>query len=276
MNSLRKLKPVELEEPTEPAMSEGQMAAVQLLGAIKASALISRSVAAETIKSLQAMRDEKLYLLFDCTSFDEFLDKHPESPMSYYQFHQREELLAKEGDLTFQLLNTLRVPASKRRLLQAGEVNVSGQEVEINGNKFSISNSIELRTLIVGILDEKAEVERREKTKDKAIERGRKEVDKHKREKAELRDQLSRGGFASADTSPHARALVSLLGDFQLLAQEVQSIDDAEEKQRFGAVALGRMAEAKLQFESLLGFKAPKSKAGLSREDEEELMASVE
>jgi len=274
MGELRKLKPETA--PEAFPVSEELMAAYQLLGAIKGAGLISRSVSAEAIKSLQAMRDEKLYLFFNCQTFDDFLDHHPQSPMSYYQFHQREELLAKEGDLTFQLLNTLRVPAAKRKLLTAGEVNVKGNEVEINGERFSIANSIELRTLIVGILDEKAAVER-ELSKDKAlIERGRKEVDKYKRENSELKETAARGGFVAADSSPHARALVSLLGDFQLLAQEVSRIDDGQEKQRFGAVAFERLADAKLQLESVLGFQAPENKLGMAEADVDELAAVEE
>jgi hypothetical protein len=255
---------------------EGDRAtAHQLLGAIKAAGLISRSISAEAVKSLQAVRDEKLYLHLGCASFDEFLDKHPDSPMSYYQFRQREELLAKEGDLTFQLLNTLRVPAAKRKLLTAGEVNVMGQEVEINGEKFPIANSIELRTLIVGILDEKAEVERREKQKDQTIERGRKEMERQKRRLAEAEERASHNGGASGQ-APHARALVSLLGDFQLLAEEVKAIDDKDEQQRFGALALERLANAKLQLETALGFQAPDTNLGLDEADERELMDSEE
>ena len=280
MDSLRKLKPefepVKTPGPGTYVVDEGQMAAIQLLGAIKAAGMISRSVSAEAIKSLQAMRDEKVYLFFNCASFDEFLDKHPESPMSYYQFRQREELLAKEGDLTFQLLNTLRVPAAKRKLLKAGEVNVVGQEVEINGEKFPVTNSIELRTLIVGILDEKAEVDRKAETLEKTIERGKKEIEKHKRTIVDLEDKASRGGFAAADASPHARALVSLLGDFQLLSQGVQEIDDATERKRFGALALARLAQAKLQLEQALGFQAPDSKLTLSPDDEAELINAVD
>lgn len=239
----------------------------QLLGAVKAAGLISRAISAEGIRTLQAIRDEKVYLSLGCASFDEFLDKHPDSPMSYYQFHQREELLAKEGDLTFQLLNTLKVPASKRKLLKAGEVNVAGEEVEINGEKFPVKNAIDLRKLIVGILDEKAEVERREAAKDKVIERGKKEIERRKRNEAELEEKLSRGGFAVVDSAPHTRALVSVLGDCQLLAQEIERIDDVTEKERFRAVALEQLAEAKAQIDTAFGFTRPQSTLGLSDDD---------
>ena len=118
MNQFEKLKP-EDEGGTAAMQPQSNRAtdAFQLLGAAKAAILISRSVSAEAIRTIQAIRDNEYYLDYGSKTFDEFLDKHPESPMSYYQFHQREQLLTKEGDLTFQLLNTLRIPAAKRKML---------------------------------------------------------------------------------------------------------------------------------------------------------------
>jgi hypothetical protein len=257
-------------------LSDEQMTAYQLLGAVKAGRTVSRAVSAEAIRTLQAIRDEKLYLHFNGSpaTFDEFMDKHPDAPMSYYQFHQREELLSKEGPLAFQLLNTLRIPASKRKLLTAGEVNVTEDHVEINGERFSVTNSIELRKLIVGILDEKAEVEQREKAKDQTIEKGRKDVDKYKRTVADLKDQLANGGSIMADATPHARALVSSIGNLQMLAEEIKSIDDPKERKRFAKVVLERLAAARHLVEEALGFQSPKTKLDLTEQDINELIDS--
>lgn len=232
----------------------------QIVGALKLGNRLAEALSAQAIHALEQVRDEKLYLAAGHLTFDAFLANDPNSPMSHDTFRRRVNLLQAEGDITFDLLNSLNVPISARRLL-AGNISTDGEYIVINEEKGD--NVISTRIA----LDDKARIvetivnlKKKADEQSRTIERGKKDVDKYKRENDQLREQLSHGGI-SVDGTAHGRALVNALGDLSVLKQEIAKIEDETERKRFGDQALELIAQQKLELEETLGYVAPEDLA---------------
>lgn len=238
----------------------------QIVGAIKLGNRLAESLSAQAIHALEQVRDEKLYLADNCSTFDEFLSK-PDSPMSHDTFRRRVNQLKDEGDVKFDLFNSLNVSPGVRKLL-AGNVRIDGHHIVINeesGDAVSSTrislNDPEAIATAISELKKKADEQKR------TIERGKKDNEKWKRKFDEARDQLAKGLSVSEDAAPHARALVSILGNYQILADECKALTNEEERKRFAPIVFQRLAEASKQVEVALGFEAPES--GLDLSDDE-------
>jgi hypothetical protein len=237
------------------------------LGAVQAVSQLAAGLGAQTIHALERVRDERLYLAAGFTTFDEFLSKHPESPMSHDTFRRRVNLLESEGDITFDLLNSLNVSVSARLLL-AGNISLDGDHIVINEQKGDIISSTRIplsdRDLVVKTI---VGLKKKADEQSRTIERGKKDFEKKKRRISELEEQLEKGLTVSEDAAPHARALVSVLGNFQILADECKAMTNDQERTRFAPIAFQRLAEAEKQLEEALGFKVPESGLDLSSEE---------
>ena len=254
---------------SRPTSAEQELLALAVdssrtLGAISAIGRLGAGLAAQAFQEFEDWLAKKRYLEMGFANEVDFLNSSL-SPMTKNRYFDRKRLLEKEGAQTFDLLNSLRVPISVRKLLADGTVKVDDNFIEIGEERVDVTDRPRVTELLLTLATKTTEQSR-------TIERGKKEIEKHKRRVVDLEEKVSRGGSVSIDQTPHARALVSLLGDFQMLAQEVQAIDDDAEKRRFGALALDHLAEAKLQFETVLGFQAPDNKLAMSESDEKELM----
>ena len=236
----------------------------RVLGAVSAIGRLGTGLAAQAFEEFERWLGEKRYRELGFDTEVEFLNSQM-SPISKNQYFDRKKLIAKEGAHTFDLLNSLRVPISVRKLLSDGSVKLNDDVLEIGEEKINVTDRTRVMELVQTLVAKEAEQQR-------TIERGRKELSKRKDEVAELKGALTRGGTVNADAAPHTRALVSLLGDFQLLTQEITSLTNPDEKNRFVPIAMKHIAEARKQLETAIGFKGPKVNLGLTREDEQELL----
>jgi hypothetical protein len=239
----------------------------QIIGAVKLGNRLAESLSAQTIHGLEQIRDERLYLAANVSTFDEFLSTHPETPMSHDTFRRRVNLLKEEGDITFDLLNSLNVPMSARKLL-ASNIALDGDHIVINEEKGNVISSTRIALsdhaqIVKTIVDLKKKADEQSRT----IERGKKDNEKWKRKFDEASEQLAKGLTVSEDAAPHARALVSVLGNFQILADECKALTNDQERARFAPIAFQRLAEAEKQLEEALGFKAPESALDLSDDE---------
>jgi hypothetical protein len=237
------------------------------LGAVQAVSQLAAGLGAQTIHALERVRDERLYLAAGFTTFDEFLSKHPESPMSHDTFRRRVNLLESEGDITFDLLNSLNVSVSARLLL-AGNISLDGDHIVINEERGETISSTRIALndhaqIVKTIVELKKKADEQKRT----IDRGKKDNEKWKRKFDESQEQLSKGLTVSEDAAPHARALVSVLGSFQILADECKSLTNEKERERFAPIVFQRLAEASKQVEEALGFTPPTSDLDLSNDE---------
>jgi len=236
----------------------------QIIGAIKLGNRLATALSAQAIHGLEKIRDEKLYRVTGFETFDSFLEKHPQSPMSHDTFRRRVNLLAAEGDATFDLLNSLNVPFTARALL-AGNVAIDGDFIVINEDKGDTVSSTRIplndRTAVVNAF---TELKKKADELQRTNERGKKDNEKWKRKFGEAQEQLAKGLAVSEDAAPHARALVSSLGSLQILADECKALANEKERKRFAPIAFQRLAEATQQVEEALGFKSPTSALNLN------------
>lgn len=239
----------------------------QQVGAIKLATGVAASLSSQSIRACERIRDQKLYLAEEgYPTFDAFLDKHPDSPMSHDAFRRRVNLIESEGDATFDLLNRLDISLNARKLLR-GHIEVQGDEIRVGDESVSVKDEEAIILLIDSL---KTRVDQLERTN----ERGQKEFDRAKRKIGDLSDKLSRtGGGVSPDATPQARALFTVVGSLQVLAQEVSSLDD-DQKKEFARICFQRLAEGKTLVEEAMGFTAPKVDLGLDDDETEELIAA--
>lgn len=115
-----------------------------LLGGIKAADRISSALGAETMRALIRFQNEERYKRLGFDNFVGFLNNYESSPMTKNQFYDRKALLEKEGDATFDLLNSVSMPVSKRRLLGKGNIQIEGETVIIRDGDGG-EHEIELR-----------------------------------------------------------------------------------------------------------------------------------
>jgi hypothetical protein len=101
------------------------------------------------IRALDAFRVEKLHEPLGYRHFDDFLSRSEHAPVSKSQFYDLRKVLQNEGDKLFDLLNSMGVPASRRRHLGPGWLTLEGSTVvaQIDGEEARIP--VNERTQIV-------------------------------------------------------------------------------------------------------------------------------
>lgn len=189
----------------------------QTMGAHKLANQIVASLGAQSVRALEMVRDEKLYLAAGHDTFDGFLDRHPESPMSYEAFRRRANILNNEGDIAFDLLNSLNVPLSQRKLL-AGQIEVTENEIKIGDDVVRLDDGPRIVELISKLHKKDQEQQRTIERKDKKLAQGEKDFAALKR----------RAIIANPDGTETGQAVLTLAGAFKLLEDKLEAAPDEE------------------------------------------------
>lgn len=191
----------------------------RLLGALGFSERLANTLSAQNLHALDHMKREKLYLEGGYQTFDDFLDHDPFSPMKADTFRRRWNLLQGEGDETFNLLNSLKVPMEARKLL-AGQVEVKDNIITIGGVGTRLDDNTRIVELI-SLLHKKTVEQNR------TIERGKKDVEKLKRRT----DEAERRAInVNPDGTETGQALLTAAGALSRLREILTEAPD-EEKQ---------------------------------------------
>jgi hypothetical protein len=207
---------------------------LKLLGAVQAGLNISKSVSARSIRVLQDFLEAKGYEAFGHESLTDFLNNSPHSPMSKSQYYDRLEILDKEGDTTFDLLNNLRIPVAARKLLGNGQVRIEGDLITIGEESFQASDRSRVKQAIQSLAEQVD-------TSKEIIKKGEKEVQKWKKKA----DQASQSG---ASSSSYDHALLNLLGAFAALIMEVEKLSEDQREEKLH-VTLPQIANQRLRLE---------------------------
>lgn len=174
-----------LEQADTQADQSHRDRAMLLLGAMGAVSHISDVLNAKMLRALQQFQEEKQYEALGFARFDFFLDLSPHSPMSSDKYYRQVKLLEAEGDMGFDLMNSLKIPKTVRRQLPGGTVTVQGDFVQVGDEKVSITDTDRLRQLIKDQADANVRLTRE-------LEEGRREFTK-------MRKQLDK---SAPDPSP--------------------------------------------------------------------------
>ncbi|MBD0370301.1 MAG: hypothetical protein ICV60_05660 [Pyrinomonadaceae bacterium] len=221
-------------------LTEEAAEGLKLLGAVQAGLNIGKSVSARSIRVLQSFLDAEGYKVLGHDSLKDFLDNSPHSPMSKNQYYDRLEILKREGDATFDLLNQMRIPVAARKQIGNGNIKIEGDKIIIGEEEIPVSDTKRVKAVVQELVNEVA-------TNKHTIERGESEVKKYKKKL----DDAKRSGATAG--SPFDLALLTLLGAFNQLITEVETLSDEEREEKL-QIALPQIANQRLRLEEAFGF----------------------
>lgn len=213
------------------------------LGKINLADNLSTVLRAQTIRTLQYIRDEHLYRSAGFSRFDDFLDEYSHSPMNYKKFNRLESLLETEGDILFDTFTSLSIPQSKRKLLGKGNVQIEGETLFIKSDNDEADVEIELKDrnrileTLSALADANAEKSKKLDSQKTKIEKGEAEIEK-------LQKKLDAG--VSGGESPHKLHYEDFMrscNSIDALAETVKKLP-ADEAAAYGELYFGSLNAA--------------------------------
>lgn len=238
-----------------------QAEALMFLGGIGAIRSLADKLSSQTIRALEVFGESKGYETLGYANFVDFLNTSPYSPMTKSQYYDRLNALESEGDSTYDLLNNLGVPLSKRKLLTEGDVQLDGDTLVIGQQRVPVNDRqrvVEAVRLLVAASQHQA----------KKIEKGTEQLTKVRKE----RDDLKKRGGSGGSLDEFDSALLAALGALTNLNALAFNLTDPERLQK-REYTFERLAEARLDLEEALGVSAPSAggEFDLSEQDLSEL-----
>jgi hypothetical protein len=196
---------------------------------IQASMLVGGAVALETVgrkiaeqlssatfRALEQLAETEAYKALGFETFVDFLNSSY-SPLNKSQFYERKALLEREGDQTFDLLNSLNVPITVRRRLGSGMVTVDGDTILVGSDRFELESRAQIVEVIKTLANKTVQQER-------TIEKGKQQLTKLKKK---LDEQPA---IAHGETGYNA-ALITLLSNITWLRDELRRLSLVEREQ---------------------------------------------
>lgn len=173
----------------------------QMVGGIKVADAIRNNLTSQSLRTLELIKTEKLYRDAGYATFDQFLDKSPDSPMSHDAYLRRMKALEAEGDAVFDTFNAIGLSLAKRRALAGGAIEIDGEEIVVRDGDDESRIPLRDRAQVLSVLSQLAD---KNAQNSRTIERGRKEVERLKRKVDEAKNAAPR---LLDDSNPHDRAL---------------------------------------------------------------------
>jgi hypothetical protein len=197
----------------------------QMIGGVKVADALTHHLTSQMLRTLEVIKEEKLYLAAGYKTFDQFLDKAPESPMRHDTYLRRARLLEAEGDELFDAFNSIGLSYSKRRLLGKGAVEIDGNEIVVRDDKeemrLPLNNQTELLSALSRLADKSNE-------KSRTIERGKKELE---RKDKKLQEALT-PKQPSDELTPFVAARVTVLTALDGLIRATRALGSVERAER--------------------------------------------
>jgi hypothetical protein len=197
----------------------------QMIGGVKVADAVSNQLSSQLLRTLERIQKEKLYLEAGYKTFDQFLDKAPESPMSHDAYRLRVNLLQAEGDELFDSFNSIGLSLSKRKLLGKGSVEVDGEEIVVRDDKDELRIPLNNRTELLSAISRLAD---KNNEKSRTIERGKKELE---RKDKKLQEALA-PKQSSDELTPFVAARVTVLTALDGLIRATRALGSVERAER--------------------------------------------
>lgn len=216
---------------TETERTEKAFDVFFLLGGIDAVNNIARNLNAALIVNLQRIRDERLYLALGHDRFDDFMDNHPRSPMSYKRFNYIEGIFQNIGAIGFDLLTGSGLSMRQMKLLDAGDIQVEGNDVIIGGEeRVSLGESRVMKAVVEKLVKEKIELQGEQAAAEKKAEKLKVQLSQGQSEF----EILQRKYDAATSANPFERALMQSVYWLLELKMNVEDLTDADLAKRGG------------------------------------------
>jgi hypothetical protein len=240
-------------ENLEAAHRQSTMSdALQLLGAIRATQTLGRSISAQSFRALMKFRDEGGHVALGFERFDDFLNNFPTSPMSKHQFYDRLKAIESEGDDLFDLLNTLRIPIQTRKEIGEGQIRMDGETLILGTGDRAVEVPMGDRRAVADVIRNLTE-----KTTKQAKQLAE-QAEKIKSGEKENKTLKKSADYVMALRShPFDQALMNLIGSFAALSLEAEKLSPAElEEKRDNALL--QIATQRIHFERACGLVGPR------------------
>jgi len=195
--------------------------AAEFVGGISAVHRISQCLASQAIRAMEKMQEAKGHEAFGYTRFDDFLDQHPGSPMNSSKYYRQRDLLYKEGDLVFDAMQTIGIPANTRKLLGKGEIAIDGEEIVVGSHRMPLSDTQGIKAVLQDLAFQSEKQAKKVSDLEKDI----------KATKAKLVETVKAASKAKPDKeagTPFGQALLMVLVAMNELAKEVGELDQDE------------------------------------------------
>lgn len=215
-----------------------------LLGGIDVVNVLTTNLQSALIRKIQRIRDDQIYLGSGFTRFDDFLDKHPLSPMSYKKFNELEKFLEQETPPLFDLLQGSGLSVQKRKALQKAGLSIEDDKLVayLPGDETPTEIAIDNERMWVHSL--KTIIERLESTEKRLKKHDEQAASKELRirELYQENDRLRASKAADMSADPHMMAVIRLEVAFNDLKLAVENLSPVE-RQQFAAVTFEKIAD---------------------------------
>lgn len=200
--------------------------ALKMLGAIHAGINIGNAVSTTSLRALEIFLDNREYEKFGFTNLTDFLNNSEHSPMSKGEYYRQIELLRKEGDATFEYLNALKIPASTRKMIGAGNISFDGDKILVGEIEVASTDTAQVKEIIKELANEIRDKDETEKKSKKQIEKLNAQIETGKDEY----EQLQRNFDALNDGSPFDQTYSKLVNSFIRFNDHVKEAPDDVKK----------------------------------------------
>ncbi|MDQ3322430.1 MAG: hypothetical protein M3525_08385 [Acidobacteriota bacterium] len=136
---------IEIDEKfrTEALLAVGMISAVPAI--VKS---MTAHLGSKHILALRAFQERKFYKALGHDNFADFLNNSPHSPMTKSQYFERLNLLLREGEETYDLLNEIGISNRDRKRLPPKSVRIVEDEILVNEQSVQIGNNDELKAVV--------------------------------------------------------------------------------------------------------------------------------
>jgi hypothetical protein len=204
------------------------LTAGEMFGAVRFADALSRNLAAQTIRGLEAIQKNEGYKSYGFETFDEFLDNCPIPDMSKSKYYERRKVLELEGDEVFSVLSAFKVPISTRKLIGEGQIQIDGDQLIIGDQRADLTDMPTVKDLIKELANENRTLNEKGEKKDKEIDSLKEKLNTGAAEYEELRRAMD----AQNDGTPYERALSKAISALINLALEAKKLPLVESQNR--------------------------------------------
>lgn len=171
----------------------------KLQGAKQVTQGLMRLISAQVVGALEQLQQEEKYKLFGHETFVDFLNNSPYSPMKKDEYYDRKALLEKEGETTYDALNSLNLPVYRRKALPPGTVRIEGEFVVVaweegEEERIPITESKRVKQVVKALTDANVAKEEALTATQKRLERMEKAKSDAEAEIEELHTKLAEAG----------------------------------------------------------------------------------
>lgn len=196
---------------------------------------INAHLSSKHLLALREFQERKFYKAFGYDNFADFLTHSPHSPMTKSKYFERLNLLLKEGEETYDLLNEIGISKSDRKRLPPNSVRIVGDEILVNDTAVPIGSSTEVKAVVNDLIRNWDTADKAEKQAIADKEKVEKEVEQLKERIAQGQDEyqeLQRAFDAMNEGDPHDKALLRLIGAFVKMNEQARDLPVVEKVKR--------------------------------------------